>query len=170
MAAPAPWGMEWVQPACCHSRQSRGRGEEASCPPLNPRNPPFPSGQLGSELPGPGCTPSSEARGDDGITTLPQAPLISFALSIPFSLSCLPPNLFPFLLSHTSPLSFTNGKEKLLNIAPESLSKTEARMSEDRRRLRRVSFAIFGATVSFKMPNAKSLFRWRKRREIEPEW
>ena len=101
----------------------QGRGEEASCPPLNPRNPPFPSGQLARELPGPGCTPSSEARGDDGITTLPQAPLISFALSIPFSPSP-PPNLFPFLLSHTSPLSFTNGKEKLLNIAPLGTSKS----------------------------------------------
>ena len=151
------------------TKQGKGGGSVLS--PLEPPQPPFPLGQLGSELPGPGCTASSEARGDDGITTLPQAPLISFVLSIPFALSP-PPNLFPFLLSHTSPLSFTNGKEKLLNIAPASLSKTETRtrMSEDRRRLRRVSFAIFGATVSFKMPNAKSLFRWRKRREIEPEW
>ena len=127
------------------SRQSRIRGEEASCPPLNPRKPPFPSGQLGSELPGPGCAASSEARGEDGITTLAQAPLSVFSPShpsLPLSPSLLtstsllshhtssylslPPNLFPFHLSPASPLgaSSTDGKEKLLSIAPLPICKS----------------------------------------------
>ena len=88
------------------SRQSRIRGEEASCPPLNPRKPPFPSGQLVSELPGPGCAASSEARGEDGITTLAQAPLSVFSPlhpSLPLSPSLLTsPYLFIPLQLHPS--------------------------------------------------------------------
>ena len=114
--AAAPWGMESVHPARCQSRQSRNGG--ASCPPLNPSCPP--SGELVSELPGPGWTEQCDEGGCRDNNPLPDSSLSSL-LSIPLPFLLL---LISFQLSHVYVYVSTNGRQKLLKFAPQSISKS----------------------------------------------